>query len=65
MQETAAVTQQEKVLITAQEVSALLGISISMAYKVIRGYNTELAQMGKLTIRGKINRKYLLKKLEV
>lgn len=65
MQETAAVTQQEKVLITAQEVSALLGISISMAYKVIRGYNTELAKMGKLTIRGKINRKYLLKKLEV
>lgn len=65
MQETAAVTQQEKVLITAQEVSALLGISISMAYKVIRGYNTELEKMGKLTIRGKINRKYLLKKLEV
>ena len=65
MQETVAVTQQEKVLITAQEVSALLGISISMAYKVIRGYNTELAKMGKLTIRGKINRKYLLKKLEV
>ena len=65
MQETAAVTQQEKVLITAQEVSALLGLSISMAYKVIRGYNTELAKMGKLTIRGKINRKYLLKKLEV
>lgn len=65
MQETAAVTQQEKVLITAQEVSELLGISISMAYKVIRGYNTELAKMGKLTIRGKINRKYLLKKLEV
>ena len=65
MQETAAVTQQEKVLITAQEVAALLGISISMAYKVIRGYNTELSQMGKLTIRGKINRKYLMKKLEV
>ena len=65
MQETAAVTQQEKVLITAQEVSELLGISISMAYKVIRDCNEELASMGKLTLRGKVNRKYLLKKLEV
>lgn len=65
MQEGMQYQQQEKVLVTAQEVAALLGISVSMAYKVIRGYNTELAKMGKLTIRGKINRKYLLKKLEV
>ena len=55
----------EKALLDVHDVCELLGINIGLAYKVIRGYNTELAKMGKLTIRGKINRKYLLKKLEV
>lgn len=55
----------QKVLLTAEEVSQLLGVKMCMAYKVIRECNQELAAMGKLTIRGKVNRKFLLQKLEV
>lgn len=54
-----------KVLLNAQEVSQLLGVKMCMAYKVIRECNQELSAMGKLTIRGKVNRKFLLQKLEV
>ena len=56
---------EEKYLLTAEDVSRLLGIKIGMAYKLIRELNAELKAMGKLTIRGKVNRKYLESKLEV
>lgn len=55
----------EKALLSAAEVAEILGVKVCMAYKVIRDCNKELAEMGKLTIRGKVNRKYLEKKLEV
>ena len=55
----------EKVMLSASEVAALLGVKTCMAYKVIKQCNEELAKMGKLTNRGKVNKKYLLKKLEV
>lgn len=56
---------QEKALLTAAEVAELLGCKMCMAYKVIRECNTELQAAGKLVIRGKVNRKYLLKKLDI
>ena len=56
---------QEKALLTAAEVAEMLGCKMCMAYKVIRDCNEELKAAGKLTIRGKVNRKYLLKKLDV
>ena len=56
---------EEKILLNAQDVSELLGVKLCMAYKVIREGNKELAAAGKLVIRGKINRKYLYKKLDV
>ncbi len=56
---------EEKYLLNAEDVSRLLGIKIGMAYKLIRELNAELKAMGKLTIRGKVNRKYLESKLEV
>ena len=55
----------KKALLSAAEVAEILGVKVCMAYKVIRECNEELAKMGKLTIRGKVNRRYLLKKLEV
>lgn len=55
----------EKYLLDAHEVSALLGVKIGMAYAIIRKLNAELEKMGKITLRGKVNKKYLLSKLEV
>lgn len=51
----------EPVLIGADEVSKILGIKMCSAYKVIRTLNKQLEAKGKITIRGKINRSYLLK----
>ena len=56
---------QQRYMMTAGEVAEVLGCKISMAYKIIRECNEELKAMGKLTIRGKVNRKYLESKLEV
>ena len=52
-------------MMNAAEVAAALGVKMGMAYKIIRECNKELKAMGKLTIRGKVNRKYLERKLEV
>lgn len=48
---------------TADDVAEELGISKSHAYKIMRELNVELRKMGKLTIAGKVNRNYFLKKL--
>ena len=54
----------EPVLIGAVEVAAILGVKISTAYKVIRTLNSQLEARGKVTVRGKINRRYLLKMVD-
>ena len=55
----------QKYMLTAAEVAAALGCKIGLAYKLIRQWNAELEAMGKLTIRGKINKKYFEMKMEV
>lgn len=57
--------EQEKVLLNAQDVMALLGCTQYRAYLVIRQANAKLKAAGKLTIRGRINRRYLQKLLDV
>lgn len=54
-----------KIMLTANDVSKLLGIKLYLSYKIIRDANEELRRAGKLTIRGRVNREYLLKKLDV
>ena len=49
------------VLIGVKEVSAILGVRSTTAYKVIRTLNAQLENQGRVTVRGKINRNYLLK----
>lgn len=56
---------EERYMLTAGEVAKLLGVKIGKAYQLIRQWNEELAAMGKLTIRGKINKKYFERKMEV
>lgn len=58
-------TGEHRYMMNAPEVAAALGVKIGLAYKLIRQWNAELEAMGKLTIRGKINRKYFEKKMEV
>lgn len=56
---------QETMIYTAKDVAAMLAVSESKAYQIIRELNKELAEMGKLTITGKINKRYFDKKMEV
>lgn len=57
--------ESEKYLLNANDVVDLLGVKCPTAYKIIRDANMRLAKAGKLTVRGKINRRYLLKMLDV
>lgn len=59
------VKSMEQMMYTADDVAAMLQVSKSKAYQVIAGLNKELKDLGKLTIRGKINKRYFEKKLEV
>lgn len=54
----------QPVLIGAKEVAAILGVKSSTAYKVIRTLNSQLEAQGKITVRGKINKRYLLKMVD-
>lgn len=55
----------EKYMLSASDIVTMLGVKKPTAYKIIRDGNAQLAKDGKLTIRGKINRRYLLKMLDV
>jgi len=44
----------EKIYLTAKDISELLEVSLSKAYKIVRSMNTELAAKGYLTIPGKV-----------
>ena len=57
--------ETKKYLLSANDVVEMLGVKRPTAYKIIREGNAQLAKAGKLTIRGKINRRYLLKMLDV
>lgn len=46
---------------SVEEIKEILGVSQSMAYKVIRQMNDELAGKGYLTVAGKVPRKYFQK----
>lgn len=65
MQEVTQIRQPEKMLLNASEVAEILGVKVSYAYKVIKKLNDELKAADKLAVPGKINKKYLYKKLEV
>ena len=45
------------------DISAYTGISIPMAYKIIRRLNDELKAQGYITVAGRISRKYFEEKI--
>lgn len=52
----------EKVYLNPQEVSEMLGISVSTAYKIMRKLNKELEAMGFMTVSGRVNKRYFIEK---
>lgn len=54
---------EEKRFLNATDVAAFMGISIPMAYKIIRKLNDELKADGYITVSGKISRAFFEKKV--
>lgn len=55
----------EKIMLTAADVSKILDVKMSRAYAIIRTMNAELKSQGKLVLRGRINRRYFESKINV
>lgn len=51
------------IMMTASEVAETMGVSKAYAYKVIQRLNRELQEQGYLTVSGKVNRKFFMKKV--
>jgi len=49
----------------AVTVANLLGISKSSAYRIIKKLNHELESMGKITIAGKVSRRFFEEKIHI
>ena len=54
---------QDKTFMSVQEVADEIGVSKSYAYKVVKQLNTELEQLGYLTVQGRVNTQYFRKKV--
>jgi len=48
---------------TASGVAEAMGVSKAYAYKVIQRLNRELQEQGYLTVSGKVNREFFMKKV--
>jgi len=57
--------KEEILFYQADDVSGILGISRSSAYRIIKALNDELLQQGKIVIHGKISRRYFEEKAYV
>ena len=52
------------ILMTAEEVAEEMNVSKAYAYRIIQQLNKEMKEMGYLTVSGKVNRNYFLKKVD-
>lgn len=48
---------------TANDVAVILGVSRATAYRIIDDLNRQLEKMNKITLRGKISKKYFNERL--
>ena len=53
----------DTLFMTADEVAKEMNVSKAYAYKIIQRLNRELQELGYLTVSGKVNRKYFMKKV--
>ncbi|MBR0598109.1 helix-turn-helix domain-containing protein [Sinanaerobacter chloroacetimidivorans] len=49
--------------IHAEEVAEILGVSVSSAYRIIKRLNNSLKDQDKITVAGKISRRYFEEKV--
>ncbi len=49
----------DKLYLNVNDVMALLGVSKSKAYQIIKDLNSEMAAKGYLTVKGKVSKRYL------
>lgn len=61
MKEVVNMKKENKIYITATELSEMLGVSIGHAYKLIRTMNKALQREGYIVIAGKIPKRYFEK----
>lgn len=59
------INDKASILISANELATILGIKVGSAYKIIRDANQKLAAAGKITIRGRANRAYIMRMLDI
>jgi Mn-dependent DtxR family transcriptional regulator len=62
VKEVANMKKENKIYITATELSEMLGVSPGHAYKIIRRLNKELEKDGYIVISGKVPQKYFEKR---
>lgn len=62
MMEAQAETLDRRFL-RVSEVASILDCSESHAYKVMQTLNEELEKKGKITVRGRVSKKYLLERI--
>lgn len=53
---------QDKLYLTAQDLSELLGVSIGHSYKIIRSLNEDLKKQGFIVIAGRVSTAFFCKK---
>lgn len=54
---------ESKRFLNASDVASFMGISVPMAYKIIRRLNDELSAQGFITVAGKVSRCYFEQKV--
>ena len=54
---------ENKRFMNAGDVAEFMGVSIPMAYKIIRKLNDELRAQGYLTVAGRVSRRYFEQKV--
>ena len=54
---------ENKRFLNASDVAEFMGISVPMAYKIIRRLNDELSTQGFITVAGKVSRCYFEQKV--
>jgi predicted transcriptional regulator len=57
------IEKKESRFFGAKEISQMLDISESSAYRIIKKLNVELRDMGKITLSGKISKRYFEEKI--
>lgn len=61
----AATVKNESRFLSAADVSELLGVSSTTAYRIIKQLNDELKQQGKIVLSGKIAARYFYEKVAI